>query len=43
MLEVILDIVGGVEDNFCSSCLIVFDCVLQDVGDNTVSSDNKLS
>ena len=43
MLEVILDIVGGVEDNFCSCCLIVINCVVQDVGDNTVSSDTKLS
>ena len=43
MLEVIIDIVGGAEDNFCSCCLIVIDCVVQDVGDNTVSSDTKLS
>ena len=43
MLEVILDVVGGVEDHFCSWCLIVIDCVVQYVGDNTVSSDTKLN
>ena len=43
MIEVILDVVGGVEDHFCSCCLIVINCVVQDVGGNTVSSDTKLS
>ena len=43
MLEVILDVVGGVEDHFFSWCLIVIDCVVQYVGDNTVSSDTKLN
>ena len=41
VLEVILDVVRGVEDHFCGCCLIVIDCVVQDVGDNTVSSDTK--
>ena len=43
MLEVILDVVGGVEDHFCSCCLIIIDCVVQDVDDKTVSSDTKLN
>ena len=43
VLEVILDVFGGVEDHFCGWCLIVIDCVVQDVGDNTVSSDTKLN
>ena len=43
VLEIILDVVGGVEDHFCSWCLIVIDCVVQDVDDNTVSSDTKLN
>ena len=43
MLEVILDVVGGVEDHCCNCCLIVIDCVVQDVDDNIVSSDTKLN
>ena len=43
VLEEILNVVGGVEDHFCRCCLIVIDCVVQDIGDNTVSSDTKLN
>ena len=42
MLEVILDVIGGTEDHICSSCLVVINCVVQDVDDDTVSSDTKL-
>ena len=43
VLEVILDDFEGVEDHFCSCCLIVIDCVVHNLGDNTVSSDTKLN
>ena len=43
VLEVILHVVRGVEDYFCTWCLIVINCVVQDVGDNTVSSDTQLN
>ena len=43
MLKVILDVVGDVEENFCSCCLIVIDLFVQDVDDNKVSYDTKLN
>ena len=43
VLEVILDVVGGVWDHFCSCCLVVINCIVKDVDDNTVSSDTKLN
>ena len=43
VLELILDFVRGMEDHFCGCCLIVIYCIVQDVDDNTVSSDTKLN
>ena len=43
VLELIIDVVGGMEDHFCSCCLMVIYCVVQDVDNNTLSSDTKLN